>query len=315
MNRPVVVATACFALSLTATVARADPVDTPAATAPPVVEVPVPPTEITFDTFQARMTVPVEIAGAGPYRFVVDTGAQRTVISHQLAAQLNLPPGPTVRLTAMSGTSQVPTSIITGLSVSRFGGERIEAPRLDARHIGASGILGIDTLQGHAVAINFDDQTMSVRPSSQRREEPSLPGEIVVRARSLFGQLVVTTARMGGRRVRVILDTGTAVSMGNLALMKRVARNRDPKSVQFISVTGGTLNANYATIRDIKLGEATINDLTIAFADAPPFRAFGLEDQPALLLGMDALSLFRRVDIDFARKELRLTLPRSARRF
>ena len=40
------------------------------------------------------MTVPVEIGGAGPYRFVVDTGAERTVISRELARELELEPGP-----------------------------------------------------------------------------------------------------------------------------------------------------------------------------------------------------------------------------
>ncbi|MBA2770996.1 MAG: aspartyl protease family protein [Sphingomonas sp.] len=41
-----------------------------------------------------RMTVPVSIGGRGPYRFVVDTGAERTVISRELARELSLDAGP-----------------------------------------------------------------------------------------------------------------------------------------------------------------------------------------------------------------------------
>ena len=37
-----------------------------------------------------RMTVPVRVAGAGPYRFLVDTGADRTAISSELAQRLSL---------------------------------------------------------------------------------------------------------------------------------------------------------------------------------------------------------------------------------
>jgi len=42
-----------------------------------------------------------------------------------------------------------------------------------------------------------------------------------------------------------------------------------------------------------------------------PFKRFGLSDTPALMLGMDSLRLFRRVQIDFANREIRLTLPRN----
>ena len=37
-----------------------------------------------------RMTVPVRVAGYGPYRFPIDTGADRTAISSDLARQLSL---------------------------------------------------------------------------------------------------------------------------------------------------------------------------------------------------------------------------------
>ena len=37
--------------------------------------------------YYERMTVPVLLGGAGPYRFLVDTGADRTAISRQLASR------------------------------------------------------------------------------------------------------------------------------------------------------------------------------------------------------------------------------------
>jgi hypothetical protein len=50
--------------------------------------------------------------------------------------------------------------------------------------------------------------------------------------------------------------------------------------------------------------------LPIAFADVPPFRVFGLSDQPALLLGTDVLGAFRRVSLDFAARKVRFQLRR-----
>lgn len=300
-----------FALLAAATAVPLPQLATPP---PPAATAPAGPDELVFTEEQQRMTVPVEVAGAGPYRFIIDTGAQRSVVSHQLARRLGLAPGPRVRLTDMSGTASVGTVIVPSLRVSTLGGERIEAPALDAVDLGAPGMLGIDTLQGHALAIDFDRQTMAVTPARRRGTfERHDPDEIVIRAKSMFGQLVVTDAAVNGRRVRVVLDTGTAVSVGNSALRRLLARDkRGP--ITFTTVLGNAVTAELRPITSLKLGDAEIANLTMAFADTPPFRAFGLEKRPALLLGMDALKLFRRVDIDFANHELRLTMPRGVRR-
>ena len=50
--------------------------------------------EIAIGTDHAdRMTVPVSVAGQGPYQFLVDTGSERTVISRELAKHLRLSSG------------------------------------------------------------------------------------------------------------------------------------------------------------------------------------------------------------------------------
>lgn len=283
----------------------------------PITE-PAPPSladQLTFGNNGPRMTVPVQIGVAGPYEFIIDTGAQRTVISRELAGKLGLAVGRIVRLTGMTGTESVGTVVIPSISVSTLGGERIEAPALAAAHLGAPGMLGIDALQGHALAIDFDNQRMSVAPARKRGERVRrAPDEIVIQAKSLFGQLVVTDARIAGERVRVILDTGSAVTMGNMALRRRLARRGKVVPISLISVTGGQLVADYGSIKSIEIGNIAINDMPIAFADVPPFRAFGLEAKPAIMLGMDALKLFTRVQIDFANRELRLSLPRNGTR-
>lgn len=265
---------------------------------------------------ETRMTVPVSIAGVGPYPFIVDTGAQRSVISRQLATMLRLQPGCGARLTAMTGTSNVATVLIPALSVSPIGTRPIDAPVLDTIDLGAPGLLGIDMLQDHAVTIDFDTRTMAVTPSRKRSvRDHDAPGEIVIRARSLFGQLVVTDAYYGSHRVRMILDTGTVVTLGNEALRRQLSRQRRVvRPIELISVTGGILRLDYTTIDQIAIGDLRIQDLPIAFADAAPFKAFGLEKKPAIMLGMDALRMFRRVDIDFANRQVRLVLPKAAPR-
>lgn len=269
---------------------------------------------IEFASRDDRMTLPVTIAGAGPFPFIVDTGAQRSVISRELAATLGLPAGRVVRMVAMTGASSVPTVIIPRITVGSLGGEAIEAPALAASHLGGAGLLGLDTLQDRMLTIDFDTHTMTVAASRERRRAPrAAASEILVYAKSVLGQLVVTEASYRGIKVRVVLDTGSSASVGNLALQRRVGR-RQRSPVTLMSVTGAMLAADQATLSELNVGGVGFADLPVAFADAAPFSRFNLRKRPALLLGMDALRLFRRVEIDFANRTVRFALPRGMRR-
>ena len=302
----------------------AAPLLTALTSAPPLVDPTVqqmpqqsPADQLAFANDDVRMTVPVTIGPNGPYRFVVDTGSERTVISRELAGTLGLAPGRTVRITAMAGSASVGTFLIPHISVgtagvgARLTGMRIEAPALVESHLGAAGLVGIDTLQGHAVTIDFARQAMTVGTATRRmRIEQFGPDDIVIRAKSLYGQLVVTDASYRGQRVRVVIDTGSVVSMGNAALRALVARDTGVMTpVKVMSVTGAVLEADYALVKRLQIAELGLNNLPVAFSDAAPFARLGLRDKPALLLGMDALRLFGRVRIDFANRELRLARP------
>jgi predicted aspartyl protease len=274
---------------------------------------PPPSTVLDIGIADDRMTVPVSIGTKGPFAFVVDTGAQRTVISRELAGTLGLAAGRDVRLTAMTGTANVGTVRIPKISVSTIGASSIEAPSLESRNLGAPGMLGLDTLQGHALTIDFGKQTMTLTPSVKRQRYVSpMRDEIVVHGKNLYGQLIVSDASYRGRKIRVILDTGSGVTMGNLALKQRVARGmKKVRPISLWGVTGESMQVDYTQIDEVQFAGITFSQLPVAFSDAEPFRHFGLTKQPALLLGMDALRLFERVRIDFPNREVRLMLAKG----
>lgn len=268
-----------------------------------------------------RMTVPVTIGGTGmadgnivdTYPFTIDTGAERSVISNELAMLLRLERGRPVRVTSITGVATVATVVIPALKVGNVPSARIESPTFRGYDLGAPGLLGLDLLAGHAVQIDFEAGQIrlvgaSARPANFGRD----PGEIVIRARSKYRQLVVADAYLRGRQIRVILDTGTAVSLGNKA-MQRLVGGGPAGKIMLTSVTGAKLEADFVVVKDVTVGGVIFQALPVAFQDAAPFAAFGLRNRPALLLGMDALRQFRRVDIDFANREVRVSLPRPAR--
>ncbi|MES2054613.1 MAG: retroviral-like aspartic protease family protein [Pseudomonadota bacterium] len=274
--------------------------------------VPAPTGDLVMGVTDQRMTVPVTIGDAGPFAFIIDTGAERTVIARELATTLGLARGRIVRVTAMTGTSNVGTVTIPSLNVSTITSPPIEAPALEAINLGAQGMLGIDTLRGHSLVIDFEANRMTLTPSAKRlRRAPARADDIVVRAKSYLGQLIVTDAHYRGQRIRVILDTGSSVTMGNAALRKRIRTQGPAQQISLRSVTGGLLLADYTQVERVEVGGVAFENLPVAFADAAPFRRFGLTDKPALLLGMDAMNLFRRVEIDFANREVRFSKPRT----
>ncbi len=267
-----------------------------------------------------RMTVMVNVAGQGPYAFLVDTGSERTAISRQLATELKLPSGVPARVHSVLGSQTVATVNIHQLGVGNRSLSVIDAPTFEAEHIGAAGILGIDSLRAQRVVFDFKAREMRIAPS-RMDDVGRLEGDtIVVRARSRKGRLILTSVKLDGIPIAAIIDTGAQVSVGNLPLMRQLQRasraRRDrtdhrinDQSAIMESVTGQVKNVEIARVQRLDLGGVELRDVTVAFANARIFNELGYAGRPAILLGIDAMRSFDKVSIDFSRKKVRFVLP------
>jgi predicted aspartyl protease len=258
-----------------------------------------------------RMTVPVTIEGQGPFRFMIDTGAQATVVTRGLTEQLNLVPTGSATLVGMASRRPVQLVEVDGLQFADRTLNNISAPLLEARNIGADGILGLDSLQDLRVMINFRDDTIAVNDSEALGGNRGY--EIVVRARHKLGRLIITRARIDGVRTAVVIDTGAQSSFGNLKLKRRL-RGRDPQEVVSTDVNGQKIVGDRTYAKSLIIQDLQLNNLPITFTESPAFKALNLQDRPALILGMRDLRLFDRIAIDFATRRVLFDLP-SGQRF
>ena len=259
-----------------------------------------------------RMTVAVTLGGVGPYRFIVDTGADRTAISSEVVSRLGLRKGETAALHTMTGTSSVQTATVPSLQVSRSDLRIVDAPVLDAEKMGADGILGTDSLRSQRVMFDFEKNMMTIVPSKQRvtRED----GTIIVTGRMKNGRLIVTNAMADENMITAVLDTGSEVCIGNEALRRKLEHSGqllNTGAIEIESVTGEMLPGQFTFVKKLKVGDVTLGNLAVVFADAHTFKLLGLNDRPALLLGMNAFRAFKKVSIDFANRKLRVVLPES----
>lgn len=263
-----------------------------------------------------RMSVSVFINDQGPFPFIVDTGATRSVVSIGLARRLGLPAGPAVRMHDIGGVGEAATAKLARLRVGPLEIADVTAPALPAAYLGGVGIVGLDGLADGRVLIDFGARRMTVTRAARRREAAE-PGTIVVTARRRFGQLILADADIGGERIFVIIDTGAQYSIANPVLRAKLGRRGTlppPTGVALIGVTGNIVHADLALLPRMRIGGLTLGNVPVAFADAHPFGRFGLARKPAMLMGMDLLKTFDRVSLDFARKTVKFLYRPDRRR-
>lgn len=287
-----------------------------AATLPPLLVTP-----ITLDRSD-RMTLPVTIAGQGPFNFVVDTGAERTVLSRELAAQLGLQGAGQARVVGLAEAVMADLYHLDNIAVRDVTLASGTVPTFDQYDIGGPGLIGIDSLENHKVVIDFVAGRMDIRPSERARgrarEADFDRDAIVVVARRRAGRMILSNATIGGQRIDIIIDTGAQSSVGNLALRRLVLREQHQgrgglQRGELRSVTGAMLSVDLGVIERITLNGLDFTNLPVSYADSPAFAALDLEQRPALFLGMDMLRLFDRIAVDFTNRRVTFDMPDGAR--
>ena len=271
-----------------------------------------PPTRLSavLDIYR-RMTGPVTIDGSGPFPFVIDTGANQSVISSELATKLNLLLVEGRPVNGVAGVADAPMTEAKAQVGSR-------PPRnatfsvLPEAAMGAPGMLGLDLLDGARLTLDFGRQALSIDSG------PELPGtgnEVHMKAHRRDGQLTLVDANLAGIAVTAFLDSGAQNTIGNMAL-RELALVRYPLTfwsrIPVVSVTGQTIEAEFADLPALRIGGVTLPAWPVAFADLHTFRLWDLLKKPAILIGVDVMSRFETVCLDFRRDEVRFRLPERA---
>src|SRR5258708_32852510 len=104
---------------------------------------------------ESHLMVAVRIDGNGPYHFVVDTGADRTVLATEVADELGLSHGEKVKLEGVVRAVFADTVSIRTLSFGSITRRHLVVPTLPRALLDADGNLGLDCLDGHRLTFAF----------------------------------------------------------------------------------------------------------------------------------------------------------------
>lgn len=269
-------------------------------------------TEIDGRKVASRMTVQVKVNGTGPYKFVVDSGADSSVVGERIAASLRLPAGRRTILNSITDSQLVDRVLVDELQLGPTRVTDLEVPVLRERDLGAEGMLGLDALVEQRLMLDFEKRLITV--DDGRTPLPRYDDMIVVTARLRRGQLILTQVSADRQKLEAVVDTGSEITIGNSALRDRLML-RNPKQfteVEVTGVTGTTTKLKIAFVDRLKIGGVTLQNVPVAFADIPPFQVFGLDKRPSLLLGTDMMENFRKVSLDFRERKVRFQLKKCA---
>jgi predicted aspartyl protease len=262
-----------------------------------------------------RLIASVTINGQGPYHFMIDTGANRTVLAESLLPQLGIGLDRQHRVVVLgiSGEVQAATAHIDSLDTGALHFRDVQLPVLSGLVLdGIDGILGMDGFAGMAMAADFVHDTFTISDSKRQRAPPNYS---VVPVRFLSQRLLMIDAWVGHVRTKAIIDTGSTHTLGNPALLAALERSSERNGAErdssIVDATEASQAGRDGRVPAVRLGTATISNLYVTFGDFHVFDTWGLSRGPALLIGMDVLGTLAGLTIDFRNHELDL-LPRGS---
>tara|TARA_R110000782_G_scaffold72885_1_gene145776 strand:- start:1071 stop:2045 length:975 start_codon:yes stop_codon:yes gene_type:complete len=255
-----------------------------------------------------HMVVPLRINDAAQAIGVIDTAATYAMIDGATASAAGVPPPDelSVNVLGLEGLQAFPVVHIGSLSA---GNTRIDAfPAALSRRIAVTGIhnvVPLTALEGDVVDFDFDEGRVLVyngRPDTST-ELSSSRMKMHIRQGLWFAEV-----RLNGIKGLALIDTGSSISYVNSRFADAAgARPNDEKTQTLRGITGGNVAIRVATARKFTLGQHRVTGPDLIVADPALFSHLGMDDEPAMVLGLDYLSIFR-VQLDRRRGYLVLGL-------
>jgi hypothetical protein len=253
-----------------------------------------------------RILAQVMVNGRGPYRFMVDTGANHTALSASMLSRLGLSPdeGKLITVIGIVGSQTTASVHLNSVDAGLLHMRDVQIPVLAGPVLAdIDGILGSDGLTDKTVTADFAHDRLTIS-----RGIGGVPiGDVVVPGRLVSQGLLLIDCQFGGVSAKAVIDTGSPRTLANWALLNALLRRSGASAP---SVPTGVVDATEASqaavvrpVPSMRFGTASVDNLYLTFGNFRVFKDWGLENQPAVLVGMDVLGSFAEITIDYRRHE------------
>lgn len=213
--------------------------------------------------------VPVTIGGAGPFRFLLDTGGSRSSISETVSGQIRARIVAKTEVTTPAGHAVALVAVLRDVRLGVMSSETILAITMPANALAAAGagvvgILGQDFLAPHNYTLDYRHRTLTWDDDAG----PPAGGE-TLKLITLGSQLLVELTQRDAPTVRMVPDSGVDA----LVLFARPETRVPIASASGTTQLSGTIGAHTATA-------AVVRELSVG--------SLRLRNEPAVAVSLDA---------------------------
>ena len=262
----------------------------------------------------ARVATDVFINGKGPFSFLLDTAATRSMMFEHLRARLGIATTGGQPLTVY-GMQNIGTAAPIVTDELRLSGETIRNLAmgvLPEDSDTADGLLGMDALSNYLVVLDRTNMRLKLLTpddgeAADFRDWPSL--SLTRRtAKDTAANLWLMRGSVGGVSVTSLLDMGSGMTILNWSAaeqlgLKRTTFPREGVPQKLRDALGTVEPIIFATGLTIWLGGHVFTNQTVLIANVRVFQYFHLDQQPAAIMGSGLLK-DNSLAIDFARQRL-----------
>jgi predicted aspartyl protease len=239
------------------------------------------------------------IGESGPYRFLVDTGSAKTVIAARHVEAMGAEPMGEVTVIGATGSAVMPLVEVGNLRAGVVEKAYLSVAVLpDKRLPREDGILGADVFAGRRLVFDIPGKSVRIEPSQRRAN-----GVAAANMRVRNGLLAEIGGRVGNIPTRLMLDTGAKSCIANMALNDALQRQYRTlvrlENARIFGVTGHGVTGQLVMLPKLDMLAFTVQDATCIAADAPIFEHWKLNDEPAMIVGVDLLSRLDSFSIDY----------------
>jgi hypothetical protein len=246
-----------------------------------------------------RPTASVKLNGQGPFAFLVDTGSTASVMAERIALQLKSEVAGELTVAGATGTAVRPYAIMDTLQTGAVTKNDLRVAILtEAGLARGDGILGADVFAGKRLVFNIREKRVLVEPTV-RTQRVAPRGNIRLRQ----GLLAEVDGRVGKIPAKLMLDTGADFCIANLALGEALKRAHPMQeryaNARITGVTGHRIYGEFVMLPKVDVRAFSVKDSGAVIADAPIFKMWELENEPAMIVGVDLLSRLTSFSIDY----------------
>jgi predicted aspartyl protease len=267
-----------------------------------------------------HLSTQVQVNGAGPFTFVVDTAASASIVMPGLRQRLGLVPRGMPghgEIHGASGNAPVQIFGLDKLVVDGRERSNVIAAGLDPLPGGGSsaeGIIGADTLSPYVAEFDVPGGQLRLHDAGTRLAAhgrwTELPAELNQ------ARFPILRGTIDGQEVTILFDTGARRTLINWAAASLLGiAPGDAGLTASEPIRGATEHSTPAVQRDFKtiqVGDLTLDASAVTISDLAVFRSLGFEGKPAMILGIDKLRQFRFA-VDYPRKLILVDVPAEAR--